>query len=167
MIRGGAITAATLQSVGLLTLVEPLRGYADILVPVTSLRTILTLMLLAWLPLNCCCRLQAMFGMIDQEHAVHHLCSHDSSGGGCESHPEPHDHDHDCGCAGHDAFTVRTVPIVLDDLAIPSVVIDLTAVFDHAMSPSTPVVATAWCDEARLRVKAGSSLLRHHCALTV
>lgn len=167
MIRAVAITAPSLQSVGLPASVEPRRGSADILAPVSSLRTILTLVLIAWLPLNCCCRLQAVFGMIDQEHAAHHLCSHDRSGGGCDDHPEPDDHDHDCGCDGHKPFALRTATVVLDDLAIPPVVIDLTAAFDHALSPATPVVAAAWRDEARLRVKAGSSLLRHHCALTV
>jgi hypothetical protein len=133
---------------------------------VSSLRTIFTLVLIAWLPLNCCCRLQAMFGMIDQQHAAHHLSSHDRCGG-CDDHPEPDDHNHGCGCDGHKPFALRTATVVLDDLAIPPVVIDLTAAFDHALSPATPVVAAAWGDEARLRVKAGSSLLRHHCALTV
>lgn len=125
-------------------------------------------MLIAWLPLNCCCRLQAMFGMIDESHAAHHLCSHDRSGEhGCDDHPHPDDHDHDCGCAGHEPFAVRTAPVVFDDLAIQPMVIDLSAVVDHALRPATPVVAALWRDEARLRVKAGSSLLRHHCALTV
>lgn len=137
----------------------------------TPLRTILTFVLIAWLPLNCCCRLQAMLGMLDDHShpACHHVCAKHAEGDDCppQHHHDNKDHDHDCGCGGHETMAVRTAVSLLDHLAVQPLIIDLAALQAVEIRPVTPAASYCWRDEARFRVKAGGSLLRRHCALTV
>lgn len=128
------------------------------------------LLLACWLPLNCCCRMQAMLGMIEHHEPAGggHICSHaapkcDPGEPGRETDP---DH-HDCTCDGHDAVAVRTASVAIDDLSVATPVIDLAAVVQPPVAATSDTTRASRRDEAGSRVKAGSSLLRQHCALTV
>jgi hypothetical protein len=131
-------------------------------------RTILTFILVAWLPVSCCCRLAAIEGVFSdvmtlfQAHHHPHACSHADDGDDGTT----HDSDQSCECPAHDQVYVRAAatavpaatPAPVAIMPVPPVV---TAVF--ALSP----IVCVDDDRAETRIRACSTLLRLHCALTI
>jgi hypothetical protein len=128
-------------------------------------RVILTLLLAAWLPLSCCCRLHALqdtfadiLGVFGSSHVACSHCHRESTAPG-----EP---DQDCACDSHDQAFVRVAQNdVHDEAAQIAPMMPVPAVLMALIAPPRPVDTASVDVDARL--KAGSTLLRLHCALTI
>lgn len=129
-------------------------------------RIILVLILAAWLPISCCCRLAVLQDVFADARGVfeaHHSLA-DASANACDDHSPASDPS--CECPAHDQVYLRaSAPDISGPAPAPVAAMPLPRVVtaDFAPSPSF----TRDDDRAEARIRACSTLLRLHCALTI
>jgi hypothetical protein len=127
-------------------------------------RTLIPVFLALWLPLSCHCRLQAIQATIadttDWFVVTPHACGHDHHH---DDGPQP---DHDCDCHSHDQVLLRAAGLTLDSADPVAALLSPVPAMPCLSLPASPALARAGPpDPAQL--KAGCTLLRLHCALTI
>lgn len=146
---------------------QPRLPLTDILrTPMAIARTILTLILVAWLPISCCCRLSVLQDVVSDVRGTfeaHHTHACVPAGACGDRGPAS---DAACECPAHDQVYVRAAaPDLSGPAAVPVAVMPLPPVVTATGVPSRPFVADD--DRAEARIRACSTLLRLHCALTI